>query len=150
VWWQCKDDPDHEWQARLDRQTRRLNRGFVCPYCRHGPSLRAIRGLLAARGVHVDSISTAELYWLAHTQGLLRSPAQRRALSGTIIAPGHVGSAPAETPSGADSAERIVPRRKPSSKKTQQREDDLRDLALAAARLLTDDRERVSLDTLLG
>ncbi len=30
VWWRCRRDPDHEWQAPVQRVTRARN---VCPYC---------------------------------------------------------------------------------------------------------------------
>jgi len=69
-WWQCTNNPNHQWPASLDKRT---GAGRGCPVCNHGWTIAAIRGFVDSLKDHLTAFTPAELYKLFQQNGLLQA-----------------------------------------------------------------------------
>src|SRR5262249_25292614 len=70
VWWQCRENPTHIWQATVNNRTN-LAGQKGCPYCNSGWTVPAIRNFVLSLKAHLHSFTPAELYILFQQNGLL-------------------------------------------------------------------------------
>jgi len=75
VWWQCRTDPSHVWEASVNHRVR----GRGCPACNRGWTLPAMRGFVDSLKVHLPALTPAELYCIFLQSGLLTSSGRRKA-----------------------------------------------------------------------
>jgi hypothetical protein len=76
VWWRCRVNPAHEWQAKIQH---RAGAGSGCPYCKSGWTLEAIRFFVASLKGYLTPFTPAELYLLFQQNGLLASTGKGKA-----------------------------------------------------------------------
>jgi len=69
VWWKCKRDSAHEWEAPLHSRSG----GSGCPFCNMGWTVDSIRIFVKSLLPHLDSFTPAELYVLLQQNGLTAS-----------------------------------------------------------------------------
>jgi hypothetical protein len=69
VWWQCLENPGHEWQATVINRTK----GRGCPYCNKGWTLESIRLFVSSLKAHLETFTPAELYLLFQHNRLLQA-----------------------------------------------------------------------------
>jgi positive regulator of sigma E activity len=74
-WWQCPDNPNHQWPASLDKRT---GAGRSCPVCNQGWTIAAIRGFVDSLKDHIALLTPAELYKLFQQHGLLQARGKGR------------------------------------------------------------------------
>jgi superfamily II DNA or RNA helicase len=70
VWWQCRKEPEHEWQTTVSHRT---GQGRGCPYCNTGWTLQSIRVFVSSLVEHLHTFTPAEVYLLFQQNGLLCS-----------------------------------------------------------------------------
>jgi hypothetical protein len=74
-WWQCPDNPNHQWPASLDKRT---GAGRGCPVCNQEWTIAAIRGFVDSLKDHIALLTPAELYKLFQQHGLLQARGKGR------------------------------------------------------------------------
>jgi hypothetical protein len=76
VWWRCRVNPAHEWEAKIQH---RAGAGSGCPYCNSGWTLEVIRSFVASLKGHLETFTAAELYLLFQQNGLLTTTGKGKA-----------------------------------------------------------------------
>lgn len=76
VWWQCSQNPAHEWKTSPKNRSVLMN---GCPLCKVGWTVPAIRGFIDSLKHHLSTFTPAELYVLFQQNGLLSGDRKSRA-----------------------------------------------------------------------
>ena len=74
-WWQCPEDPAHEWLAVVKSRTAL---GRKCPHCYSGWTVANVRLFVKSLRHHIAELSPAELYLIFQQQGILDSYGKAR------------------------------------------------------------------------
>jgi hypothetical protein len=70
VWWQCPNNPSHEWYATPGSRLQKRG-GTGCPICNRGWTVQTIRTFVSSLNQHLHTFTPAELYLLFQQNGLL-------------------------------------------------------------------------------